>query len=110
MWTLEYNLSKNRVKKDVFDGVTTFDVDVWFADDENGKNKPMTQEESKGLYRSSHGWKNIQSVKAFERHLRKYCNTPELRKVEFILVSRYYLTDDTGVNIGDYSVTARWID
>lgn len=113
MWKLEYNIPKGyRIKKDIFDGVTTNAIDLWFVDDnENFKSKvPVTREASRGLNKSSHGLKHINSVKAFERYLRKHCTTSKLRSVEFTLCSRYFYENDDGTVLGDYSVKAKWIE
>lgn len=108
MWELTYNAPiGHRVKKDVFSGVRISccpnGVDYWF---DYQTNTFQPRDNIKGSM-STHGMRSINSVKSFKKYLNKHCN--HLKNFELMLCSLYYVNDNEGKFLYDYSVSAKWV-
>lgn len=108
MWKFKHDAPKGkRVTKGIYNSVTAGVTAI------NGEATPNWWSHTDNKWsvtpapNSSSHCPNINSLRAFKKHLRKH---PELEIDGFsvILVSRYYGSDENGKIIHDYNITAYW--
>lgn len=111
MWELTFNAPVGcRARKNVFNWIQ--------VDEKDGNELPyMWANKDERIFKEKDHFKNrsfsnslsgINSVKAFERYLRKHCD--HLHQYEIVLCSRYYMKDANNKTLYDYTVTANWIE